>query len=373
MHLNIVGSLTVDGNIIANGGGATLVNGVIPGAGGAGGSIWLEAATFTGSGQILADGGNGAGTRKIGGGGGRIAIYYGDSSFSGTFSAQGGQTELGGGYADYDFASGAGTVYLRDTDETAGQMIIANRPLVDSILPNEATTPLDGGLVTPSETHNFTYFDIRNAALVSTTQAINVALGSSGFPALWAIQGRFQGTAVTLGSGLSISMTTGTSSPTVGQLRSAFDGLLTMDAGQDLLVGPNAWLEFREPLTVDEVVISGYGRLGHVPYQNGINPVLDLTANSVAIAAGGQINTGGRGYPGAPASTTCQAGSGPGGGGTGSLNGSGGGYGGTGGGFAGGSTYGSATQPVDLGSGGSNSCGGGGSTLGAGGAGGGRV
>lgn len=372
VHLNIAGNLTIDGSILANGANANLVNGVIPGSGGAGGSIWLEAATLSGGGQILADGGSGAGVRKVGGGGGRIAIYAASNSFSGAISAQGGQTELDPPNTGFDSAAGAGTIYLRDTDESAGAMIIANRPLVNALLPTAATTPLDGGLVTPSAPHNFTTFDITGSALVAAGQPVAITSGSAGTPGLWAIHGRFEGVTTTLGSGVGISVTNGTTE-TVGLQRTAFDGLLTMDASQDLLLDQSVWVELRQPLAVDEVVISGGSRLGHVAYRDGINPTLDLTANALTIAAGSQINVGGCGYPGAPASTTCAAGGGPGGGGTGSLNGSGGGYGGVGGGVGGGVSYGSATQPNDLGSGGSNGCGGGGSTLGAGGNGGGRV
>lgn len=371
VHLDVAGTLTVDGNILANGGNVS-TGGIIPGSGGAGGSIWLEAATLSGSGQILADGGNGAGVRKIGGGGGRIAIYAASNTFSGAISAQGGQTELDPPNTDYDNAAGAGTIYLRDTDESAGAMIIANRPLVNAILPAAATTPLDGGLVTPSAPHNFTTFDITGSALVAAGQPVAVTSGSADTPGLWAIQGRFEGVTTTLGSGVGISVTSGTTA-TVGLQRTAFDGQLTMDASQDLRLDQSVWVELREPLAVDEVIISGSSRLGHIAYRDGINPTLDLTVNALTIAADSQINVGARGYPGAPASTTCAAGGGPGGGGTGSLNGSGGGYGGMGGGANGGVSYGSATQPNDLGSGGSNGCGGGGSTLGAGGNGGGRV
>jgi len=370
LHLNVGGNLTVDGNITANGSSAVALSGIIPGAGGAGGSIWLETASFNGGGRILANGGNGAGTRKIGGGGGRIAIYAAANTFSGTISAQGGQTELSGGYTDYDFAAGAGTIYLRDTDETTGAMIIANRPLFNAILPNEATTPLDGGLVTPSEPHDFTTFDISGTALVAASQPVTIANGSAATPGLWAIQGRFEGVTTTLGSGVSISVTSGTTE-TIGLLRTTFNGLLTMDASQDLSLDQNVWVELREPLAVDEVIVRGGSRLGHLAYQAGISPTLDITANAITVAADGQINVGARGYAG-PLAGTCTAGDGPGGGGTGSLYGSGGGYGGMGGGFAGGITYGSATQPSDWGSSGSSACGSP-SEAGAGGNGGGRI
>ncbi|MCB8985563.1 MAG: carboxypeptidase regulatory-like domain-containing protein [Ardenticatenaceae bacterium] len=371
VHLAVAGNLTIDGSILANGANAAFVNGIIPGSGGAGGSIWLEAATLSGGGQILADGGSGTGVRKVGGGGGRIAIYAASNSFSGTISAQGGQTELDPPNTSYDSAAGAGTIYLRDTDDSAGAMIIANRPLLNALLPAAASTPLDGGLVIPSAAHNFTTFDISGSALVATGQPVAIANGSASTPGLWAIHGRFEGVTTTLGSGVGISVTSGTTA-TVGLQRTAFDGLLTMDASQDLRLDQSVWVELREPLAVDEVSISGGSRLGHIAYRDGINPTLDLTANALTIAADSQINVGARGYRGAPAGSNA-GGEGPGGATVSGLSGSGGGYGGPGGGPGGGITYGTAVAPTDLGSGGGAGWGGGGSTLGSGGSGGGRV
>ena len=69
VHLNVTGTLQVDGRISAAGGAAISPNF----GGGSGGSIWLTAATLAGAGVISANGGAGNGLGG-GGGGGRIAL-----------------------------------------------------------------------------------------------------------------------------------------------------------------------------------------------------------------------------------------------------------------------------------------------------------
>ena len=59
---------------------------------GSGGSIWLSATTFAGTGTIRADGGNSA--HGSSGGGGRVAIVYNHSTFSGLVSVAGGSGTL---------------------------------------------------------------------------------------------------------------------------------------------------------------------------------------------------------------------------------------------------------------------------------------
>ena len=66
------GVAQVDGGILANGGSGP--------EGGSGGGLWLNVGTLSGSGQITANGGKGIG--YDGGGGGRVAIYYGTSTFN---------------------------------------------------------------------------------------------------------------------------------------------------------------------------------------------------------------------------------------------------------------------------------------------------
>lgn len=101
--LTVSGTLTVAGNITANGG-----SGTSNGGGGAGGSIWLAAGTLAGSGTITANGGNAGNTNGGGGGGGKIAFTYTSKSYNGTVTAYGGSDSAG----DNDLRrAGAGTVY----------------------------------------------------------------------------------------------------------------------------------------------------------------------------------------------------------------------------------------------------------------------
>ena len=134
--LNVSNLLINDGSIIAN--GASRGFSQPPGGGGSGGGIKIIAGRLQGSGSIRANGGHGGwastwhgksgggyggyggkgGSDKGGGGaGGRIAIYYGTSTFSGVITANGGT-----GYQ----TGGAGTIYLEDTSSGKNELIIDN-------------------------------------------------------------------------------------------------------------------------------------------------------------------------------------------------------------------------------------------------------
>ena len=80
VSLIVAGTLTVNGTLSAAGGNSANTGGLGNG-GGAGGSVWLNVSTLAGSGSISANGGIGDGSG--GGGGGRVAIYYKSSSFTG--------------------------------------------------------------------------------------------------------------------------------------------------------------------------------------------------------------------------------------------------------------------------------------------------
>jgi hypothetical protein len=113
IRLNVSGIVQADGRISANGGNGSGSGG----GGGSGGSIWLTVGTLSGAGSITANGGSGVDAIGGGGGGGRIAISYNNNSFAGTISA------YGGGGANW---SGAGTVYLKATSQSYGQLILDN-------------------------------------------------------------------------------------------------------------------------------------------------------------------------------------------------------------------------------------------------------
>src|SRR3989339_744425 len=77
----VSGTLTVNGNISANGqdGPTTSSNG---GGGGSGGSVYISTSSIIGSAAISANGGNGGEGSQYaggGGGGGRVAVYYNDA------------------------------------------------------------------------------------------------------------------------------------------------------------------------------------------------------------------------------------------------------------------------------------------------------
>jgi len=103
------GTAQVDGGILANGG--------VGFEGGSGGGVWFSVGALSGSGQITANGGNAK--SYDGGGGGRVAIYYGSNSFnlSSNVTAHAGSGPLGIG--------SVGTVFLQQTG-APGQLVISS-------------------------------------------------------------------------------------------------------------------------------------------------------------------------------------------------------------------------------------------------------
>ncbi len=113
ISLEVGGVLRVDGRISANGGSSS---GQRTG-GGSGGSIYLKAQVFGGTGWVLANGGKGDPGQGGGGGGGRIAAEYVTGLFTGTCQAFGGD-----GYR----AGGPGSIYLKETRSLAGKLLFDN-------------------------------------------------------------------------------------------------------------------------------------------------------------------------------------------------------------------------------------------------------
>ncbi len=115
IRLRVGGPLTVNGRLTANG-NAALFEGA---GGGAGGSIWVTASQFNGSGLIAAKGGSGDPNEGGGGGGGRIALYCRTNSFAGVIAV------LGGPGA---FPGVNGTVFLGSF--VASRTVLAQSPMV---------------------------------------------------------------------------------------------------------------------------------------------------------------------------------------------------------------------------------------------------
>ena len=85
-----------DGQIMVNGKDAVKNSG---NGGGSGGSVFILADSFDGSGVIQVNGGAGGVNGGGGGSGGRVALHYNSSFFSGSISAYGGNSTVETGAA----------------------------------------------------------------------------------------------------------------------------------------------------------------------------------------------------------------------------------------------------------------------------------
>ncbi len=107
------GRAIVNGQILSAGGPGS-------GGGGSGGSLWLSAGTLSGSGLISAPGGASGNGNRGGGGGGRVAVYFDLSNFAGLIRAFGGRSDVPARNG------GPGTVFLKNTSDALGSIIIEN-------------------------------------------------------------------------------------------------------------------------------------------------------------------------------------------------------------------------------------------------------
>ncbi len=110
VYLEVEGTLTVNGSIVANSHtGADYYNG-------SGGSIYIKTGTLTGSGTI--DASAGVNRSSSGGGGGRIAVYQSQAT---SFSGYAGKFWAFGGRSANKNTAGCGTIYLEHAADTPGQ------------------------------------------------------------------------------------------------------------------------------------------------------------------------------------------------------------------------------------------------------------
>jgi hypothetical protein len=132
VRLDVGGTLTVDGSIVASG-----IAGVTTAGFGAGGSIFITASAFAGSGTLTASGG-GATNAWGGGGGGRVAVVAGASTFLGAMNAAGGVVSFG-----TPTKGGAGTVYYKPSTSAPATFTLDNGTGALGA-PTRITTNLDG-------------------------------------------------------------------------------------------------------------------------------------------------------------------------------------------------------------------------------------
>jgi len=304
---------------------------------GSGGSIWIRTSLLDGTGTIQANGGAG----EVGGGGGRIALYYDYLGDPGAFGSLR-QITAFGGHGSSRWGS-AGTVLLKRSDQEYGDLYIDDdvsnatsslyTPLtligygrIQGLTADTLTTDgvvqmtpngLKGLEINPNMNQAQTYRILSN-----TATTITVELG--GKPELTAVAA-------------------------VGDI---YAGVYRFD---NVYFRRGGFLVMGDPLKVSGTLrIDEYGRLTHYDATMHFESLLDLTVGRLEITATGSIQVDGRGYLGGNREGNDCTGQTY-GNTEGSTYRSGGSYGGLGGKVDGvpNPVYGSFTDPEGLGSGGS--------------------
>ena len=140
LHLSVLGTLNLSGNISANGNPGLQDDS----GGGSGGSVWIAAGTLSGNGNISAYGGNGVLYGGGGGSGGRIAIYTPTNNFTGTTNVSGGNGASPGQ---------PGTIYLSNSPNSL--QVISQSPT--------------GQVLSTVSSVNLSFSDMLNPASVSAS------------------------------------------------------------------------------------------------------------------------------------------------------------------------------------------------------------
>ena len=159
-------TLVNNGSINAQGGGS----GYTYGAGGAGGSIWIDTGTITGTGTMDVTGGNSKGA-----GGGRIALYYDSNTLSGAINLHSSDTSTKGG---------SGTLYkklhsnLRGSltlSGVAGNGVYGDTPLMDSVSHYESLTVNNGASLLIGATDTLTVDSVQPSASATSPGYIQLS------------------------------------------------------------------------------------------------------------------------------------------------------------------------------------------------------
>ncbi|MBI5441539.1 MAG: hypothetical protein HY900_10070, partial [Deltaproteobacteria bacterium] len=312
---------------------------------GSGGSVLIRAPLVSGNGFIRANGGS----VGVGGGGGRVAIFCDGIGPGGTLNNLYNVTAWSGhGYYD-ERASSSGTVLIKYRDQEEGDLYIDNDVVDAGGAPNgtaAASTPL-----TP-----IGFGTTADATAISLTTDGLVAALAGGLTGLRINPDITQAESfvISTNSGNTIVVQTpnenGVDFGALAAAGKAYVGVYRFDnvifrRGGNLALGDR--LE-----VVDTMSIGEHGLLTHYAATASFVSRLDLTVGSLVIDATGRIDVSGRGYIGGQGysekgRTLGNV--------AGAAEGTGGSYGGLAVGYEGrvsNPTYGSATDPADLGSGG---------------------
>ena len=326
-------TLAVSGTVTASGlpgiTGTTDASG-----GGSGGSIWIEAGTFKGGGNMSAGGGNGYRNywqHAYGGGGagGRVAVYAQTFNFTGHISTTGGT-----GYV----AGGPGTIYLMEGNSSiSGTLIIRNGQ-------NDGQS---AGLL--PGVYEFDRIDLTqfgHLVVISDTSVLTLSNGVLAGDGTARLTG--EGVLATPSSFEIVSTTLVVKGDLIGT------EIITTIGGGGLELHGFAPPWHAGVYTFTKVFIGDDTALRLVPLENGDSnyeddKALELRVGNLSVAPLGVVSADGLGYGSASGPGAGQSSGSP------TQSGGGGGHGSAGGRgeeSLGGNSYGSAYLPVDLGSGG---------------------
>ncbi|RLC38738.1 hypothetical protein DRH27_01550 [Candidatus Falkowbacteria bacterium] len=329
IKLSVCGTTTVNGLITANGGDGFFNQC----GGGSGGSILLYTDVLAGIGTTSAIGGKGEELCTAGGAGGRIAVYCTTDNSSIIYQAYGGYN----GGTNTDRMGGAGTIYKKSSSQDYGDLVIDNNGRDDEDDAYIGKTYINEAITVNTLTiQNEGHLDISNTTNITHT-IFN-----------WTDAGNITDNGGTLSPfSDSGSLTIATTSRLHGKVIRTFTDL-TIN-GTMILYNYSTSSAGKLDISGD-VIIGSSGKLTHYKNSTAQTHVINLEADNLTIDNGGMIDLSAKGYKG-------QSGPGAGVYGGSGYCGTGAGHGGTGGkrvSRASGPSYGSTTEPSQLGSGGGN-------------------
>lgn len=241
VFIESVGAVVIDGSICAD--AKNKEGGEKPF--GAGGSIYIKAASVSGAGTVTAN--SGGQYNQSSGSGGRIAIVTtapGPIGFStGNISAK---SEWGANTA------GAGTIFIKTPDQPNGSLIVDN-DLPKRSYGRQPPSKFGTTCVVPGETWTFDSVEIRNNGILSVPEGSTLVL-PNGFESVYASNSQRQGGILYMG------------------------GVIVVPEADSYTFSSNWVFQADEPYTIDgSVVVKDGAALGCLPYlKNPLDSYADM-------------------------------------------------------------------------------------------------
>ncbi|MFA5854032.1 MAG: hypothetical protein WC866_03015 [Patescibacteria group bacterium] len=349
LSVNSGGTIMVDGTISADARDVPTTG--TDGAGGAGGSVWINASgsTVNGSGTITANGGAPSSALTGSGGGGMIAVQYAGTTPTFTRQARGSNVR---GYEK----GGAGTIYMKSDAQSFGDLTLDNNNVAGAASSQSAAWPQVYDSIVLKGGGNYRVSAGMNLSYATSTGSISggggTVAGTLTVDGLFVFQSSsFAFSALNLvhyGDVRTLTTATFVNAMYAPYPEGAVFSSGTAGRAEDFTFGSGSKYEQRGlgVFYLNTLTANSGAVITHATNTAATRAyIADISATgTVTIASGASVDVSRKGY-----GTSSGSGA-PGGGST----STGAGYGGNGGlafsGTAGG-TYGSVTQPTDLGSG----------------------